>query len=263
MLASLPPEADFTALAAWRFEAVGDARFREGEGVQVAVSPAGFVTLAWRRCGRVDAGCSAQQDAVVFAWQADGEWTREVVEPGGEGLCGEDVQLAYDGEGAAVTWRCSRPVGDAFEFVVEGATGGAAVRAWLVAAALLVGCGEATPEPALRGSVGALRSGLRRHPRPARPERARGAVCRPGRAGARPARAARSGDARPRHLDAAGGGDGGRRPRRPAAPALLEGQVELDAYDPSPGGVVAGRFQATVEGATPWWGRSPPRTGRP
>ncbi|MCB9544752.1 MAG: hypothetical protein H6706_02520 [Myxococcales bacterium] len=121
MLARLADGAALTDPAAWQLEAVGDPRYREGEGAQVAVSPQGFVTMAWRRCGRVgDAACSSQHDATIFAWQADGAWTREVVEAGGDGPCGFDPQLGFDAGGqAVVAWRCSRPAGDAFDFVVE------------------------------------------------------------------------------------------------------------------------------------------------
>lgn len=123
MVAYLADPTAFADLSAWTFEAVGDARYREGRGVQVAVSPQGFPSLVWYRCGRVgEVECRADQDGVVFAWRADGEWMREVVEAGGDAPCGQDPQLAYDADSRAwVAWRCNRPAGDGFESVVEAA----------------------------------------------------------------------------------------------------------------------------------------------
>ena len=123
------------------------------------------------------------------------------------------------------------------------------MRALFAAALVLLGCGEVAPEPALRGSAGqvyALDFAAVR--------------CRRGTAELAVQYVARDGQV-PVQLvlyDADFLADGtwtlplvgtvvGSRDGVDL-PALLEGEVLLEDYDPSPGGAVVGRFRATLAG---------------
>ena len=56
---------------------------------------------------------------MVFGWHGD-EWEREVVDAGGDGLCGTGPELTFDGEGLpVVAYGCARPKDDGFEQRLE------------------------------------------------------------------------------------------------------------------------------------------------
>ena len=122
-LARLPAGADFGDPDAWHRMTMGDPRFDEGYDLDLEFAPQGHLTLAWYRCARVGAGlgdCDPDDDAVVFAWFVDDEWTYEVIEAGGDGACGMQPTLTYDAQGRArVAWRCSRPRDETFRFRLE------------------------------------------------------------------------------------------------------------------------------------------------
>lgn len=140
------PSADPSA-DPWRRARLGDPRYHEGRAPTLARAPDGRLAALWYRCGPAElAACRPADDAAVFALspaaaqgegmgegagEGDpddaasylGEWRREVVEAGEEGVCGLDPSLAFDAQGRAwAAWRCSRRAeGGAFRYRLEAA----------------------------------------------------------------------------------------------------------------------------------------------
>jgi len=110
----------------WSIENFGDNRFNEGIHPSIAVGRDGVVGVAYYRCGRSsDATCDPNDDAVVFAWWQDGEWTIEVVDEGDEGRCGMNPALSFKSDGSAfIAYQCSVRIEgtDDFQFEVRAAT---------------------------------------------------------------------------------------------------------------------------------------------
>lgn len=114
--------ANFESLGAgWEIGPIGDNRFREGAHPSIAVSPDGRVGVAYYRCGRpTDSSCDPGEDAVVFAWWEDGEWTYEVVDEGEAGLCGMSAALAFKSDGSAfIGYQCAVRIGSSSDFTFE------------------------------------------------------------------------------------------------------------------------------------------------
>lgn len=108
-------EPDFGSLSnGWEKRDIGDARYDEGYGASLAVSPSGHLGAAYYRCAKVVSGlgsCSPQEDALIFAYEDAGEWTREVVDAGGDGFCGRNPSLAFDADGDAhIAYECEELV---------------------------------------------------------------------------------------------------------------------------------------------------------
>jgi hypothetical protein len=97
---------EFTSIQnGWEFDDIGDAQYDEGYQTSLAVSPNGNLAVAYYRCARIERGigqCAAEDDALIFAWEDAGDWTHEVVDAGGEGLCGTNPSLTFDADGRAV-----------------------------------------------------------------------------------------------------------------------------------------------------------------
>lgn len=116
----------------WDLERIGDSRFDEGYHPSVAVAPDGRVGVSYYRCVRATremGSCDPQDDALMFAWQDDdGAWTREVVDPGDEGICGTYTSLGFlPGGEAVISYQCVRRYDDggdepAYEHVLKVAT---------------------------------------------------------------------------------------------------------------------------------------------
>ena len=117
-------EADFGSLSnGWAKQDIGDARYDEGYGASLAVSPSGHLGAAYYRCAKVAGGlgnCAAQDDALIFAYEDAGEWTREVVDEGGEGQCGRNPSLAFDPDGRAhIAYECETMVDGKLEMQIK------------------------------------------------------------------------------------------------------------------------------------------------
>ena len=110
------------SITEWSFERLGDDRYNEGIHPSVAFDPEGKLAIAWYRCNRVGTGgaCDPVEDALVFWWDADGEWIKEVVDTGDNGECGYSPVLAFDAEGrAVVAYQCLRGMDEESAFELD------------------------------------------------------------------------------------------------------------------------------------------------
>jgi hypothetical protein len=117
----------FDDLAGWTFDTFGDPSYDEGSHPSLAFDADGNVAVAYYRCARIEAGigsCNAADDGVVLAVFDGTEWVREVVAPGGQGLCGRSPNLAFGPDGPIVAFQCAEAVGDTFTFAVQVAVPG-------------------------------------------------------------------------------------------------------------------------------------------
>ena len=110
-LAELTDDAQFTSVSeGWTFSDAGDSSYDEGYRTSLAVSPNGTVAAAYYRCTKASGTfgvCNATDDALVFAYRDRGTWVHEVVDPGGDGLCGFYASLVFDASGIAhVAYQC-------------------------------------------------------------------------------------------------------------------------------------------------------------
>ncbi len=114
-LATQTSESDFGSIGSgWQLDDIGDARYDEGYDASLAVSPSGHLAAVYYRCTKATSGpgnCDAADDALVFAWEDAGDWTREVVDEGSEGFCGRHPSLAFDSTGYAhIAYECEKLV---------------------------------------------------------------------------------------------------------------------------------------------------------
>lgn len=110
-LAELTDDAQFTSLAeGWTLSDAGDSNYDEGYRSALAVSPNGTVGAAYYRCTKASltfGDCNATDDGLVFAYRDRETWVHEVVDPGGDGLCGLYPSLAFDASGIAhIAYQC-------------------------------------------------------------------------------------------------------------------------------------------------------------
>jgi hypothetical protein len=133
-----PPDPTAPTPDPWRRARLGDPRYHEGRTPRLARAPDGRLAALWYRCAPAElAACRPADDGVIFALSPSpaegaspndpaaylGEWTREIVESGEEGVCGIDPTLTFDTQGRAwAAWRCSRRgEGGAFQYRLEAA----------------------------------------------------------------------------------------------------------------------------------------------
>jgi hypothetical protein len=115
-LATQLSEAEFTSIGAgWEMTDIGDARYDAGYDASLAVDPSGQLAAVYYRCAKVVDGlgnCSPADDALIFAYEDAGVWSREVVDAGGDGLCGRHPSLDFDDDGYAhIAYECEELVG--------------------------------------------------------------------------------------------------------------------------------------------------------
>ncbi len=109
----------------WTLEELGDPRFDEGYFPALAVGPGGEVAMAYYRCTQSNAAqlgdCSADVDALVFAWRDGKGWNYEVVDEGDlYGACGMNPSLVITAGGVAqIAYRCERWDADAQQLVAQ------------------------------------------------------------------------------------------------------------------------------------------------
>jgi hypothetical protein len=123
-LATQLTDAEFGSIGAgWELSDIGDARYDEGYDASLALNPNGQMAAVYYRCADVADGlgsCSSADDALVFAWEDAGDWTREVVDAGGEGLCGRHPSLAFDDSGYAhIAYECETLVDGGLESQIK------------------------------------------------------------------------------------------------------------------------------------------------
>lgn len=123
-LATQVSDTDFTSIGAgWDLGDIGDARYDEGYGASLALTPNGQLAAVYYRCAEVTNGlgnCTPADDALVFAWEDAGDWTREVVDEGGDGFCGRRPSLAFDSSGRAhIAYECEELVDGELETQVK------------------------------------------------------------------------------------------------------------------------------------------------
>lgn len=125
-LATLERSDKFESLdEGWSFreEGIGNSRFDEGYEPSMAFGPNGLLHILYYRCTVASGGlgdCNSSDDALVHAWRDGGIWEEEVVDEGGDGVCGESPSLGFDAEGRPVAaYRCERLVDGALETTVK------------------------------------------------------------------------------------------------------------------------------------------------
>lgn len=109
----------------WKLTRIGDNQFDEGQHPSIAAAPDGRVAVAYYRCVLATGGignCDPNDDALIFAWEAGGTWTREVVDTGGDGLCGMNPSLTFTPDGhAEIVYQCSVKTSSGFDLEVLAA----------------------------------------------------------------------------------------------------------------------------------------------
>lgn len=111
-LASLEDAAEFESSSkGWKLQDIGDSRFDEGYSPSMAIGPDGQLAVAYYRCTKSTGtlgDCTTEDDALIFAFEDNGEWTREVVDEGDVGgYCGSKPSLTFDADGyAVIAYRC-------------------------------------------------------------------------------------------------------------------------------------------------------------
>lgn len=111
-LATLKDDAQFESFAqGWSAQDIGDSRYDEGYSPSIAIGPQGQIAVAYYRCTKSTGtlgDCTTEDDALIFAWSDNGQWTREVVDEGDVGgYCGSSPSLAFDADGyAIIAYRC-------------------------------------------------------------------------------------------------------------------------------------------------------------
>jgi hypothetical protein len=123
-LATQVSDAEFDSIGSgWELTDIGDARYDEGYDASLAANPNGQMAAVYYRCAEVAEGlgnCSAADDALVFAWEDAGDWTHEVVDAGGDGLCGRRPSLAFDDDGYAhIAYECETLVDGELETQIK------------------------------------------------------------------------------------------------------------------------------------------------
>lgn len=126
--ARLTREGRFDDPAAWMVHELGDAAFDEGYDPDIAVAPDGTVAMVYYRCSdiRTPGVCDDELDGVIFAQrQADGRFTTELVDGGGDGaFCGNYPQIAWTNGGWVVGYQCQVTRGSDRRLVVRVARQG-------------------------------------------------------------------------------------------------------------------------------------------
>ncbi len=113
VLATLPDPEAFTDETAWTFETFGDPSYDEGIHPSMGFDADGNLAVAYYRC------CAPADDGVVLAVRREEGWERELVAPGGDGLCGTYPNLAFSAAGPIVAFQCAERQGEQFQFTVQ------------------------------------------------------------------------------------------------------------------------------------------------
>jgi hypothetical protein len=104
----LDPE-HMTDAASWSQEQIGEDRYAEGLYPSIAFNHEGELAIAYYRCNQVDVAgvCDPAHDAVVYAWRTGGTWHREIVDEGGDALCGTFTSLGIAPDGTvSIAYVC-------------------------------------------------------------------------------------------------------------------------------------------------------------
>jgi hypothetical protein len=117
-------EAQFSSISSgWELSDIGDARYDEGYDASLALNPDGQMAAVYYRCAEVASGlgnCTPADDALVFAWEDAGDWTHEIVDAGGDGLCGRRPSLGFDDSGFAhMAYECETLVDGELETQIK------------------------------------------------------------------------------------------------------------------------------------------------
>jgi hypothetical protein len=100
----------------WRFRETGIANngFDSGYDPSIVFGPDGELHAVFYRCTVATSGlgdCNRREDGLVHAWREGNRWSREVVDPTDDALCGTSPTMGFDGSGRpVVAYQCGREV---------------------------------------------------------------------------------------------------------------------------------------------------------
>lgn len=122
-LMSLEDPTRFDQLSSWKKKDIGNSRYDEGYDPSIAIGPNGMLHAVYYRCTKASSGlgdCKSNEDALVHAWSDGGFWEREVIDEGGDGLCGRVPALGFDSNNhPVVAYRCEEMVEGNLETTVR------------------------------------------------------------------------------------------------------------------------------------------------